>query len=39
MSYIYEFLDEHMVVCGAVIFGIVAIGSCIAVAAAMAGAL
>ncbi len=39
MSSIYNFLDNHMEICGAIIFGAIAIGVCIAVAAALAGAL
>lgn len=39
MSYIYEFFDNHMEISGAIVFGIVALAACIAVAAALNGAL
>ncbi len=39
MSVIYDFFDNHMEISGAIVFGIVAIGACVAVAAALAGAL
>ena len=39
MSHIYDFFDNHMEISGAIVFGIVAIGACIAMAAALSGAL
>ena len=39
MSYIYNFFDNHMEISGAIVFGIVAVGACVAMAAALAGAL
>ncbi len=39
MSAIYDFLDNHMEISAAVVFAIVAIGACVAVAAALAGVL
>ena len=39
MSFIYRFLDDHAEISGAIVFGMVAIGACVAVAAALAGAL
>lgn len=39
MSHIYDFFDNHMEVSGAVIFGILALAACVAVAAALAGAM
>lgn len=39
MSHIYDFFDNHMEVWGAVVFGIVAVAACIAVAAALSGAM
>ncbi len=39
MSYIYDFFDDHMEICAAVVFGIVAAGACVALAAALTGAL
>lgn len=39
MSYIYDFFDNHMEVSGAIVFGIVAIIACVALAAALNGAL
>lgn len=39
MTFLYDFFDDHMEVLGAVVFGVVAIGACVAMAAALAGAL
>ncbi len=39
MSHIYNFFDNHMELSGAIVFGIVAIGACVAIAAALTGAL
>lgn len=39
MSTIFRFFDDHMEVLGAVAFGVIAIGACMAVAGALAGAL
>jgi hypothetical protein len=39
MSHIYDFFDNHMEISGAIVFGIVAIGACVAMAAALSGAL
>jgi hypothetical protein len=39
MSHIYDFFDNHMEVWGAVVFGVVAVVACIAVAAALSGAM
>ena len=39
MSYIYDFFDNHMEISGAIVFGIVAVVACIAMAAAFSGAL
>lgn len=39
MSYIYKFFDDHMEISGAIVFGIVAIAACVAMAAALNGAL
>jgi len=39
MSHIYNFLDNHMEVSGAVVFGILALGACVALAAAINGVL
>ncbi len=39
MFYIYDFFDDHMEICGAIVFGIVAIAACIAIAAALTGAI
>jgi hypothetical protein len=39
MSSIYNFFDNHMEISAAIVFGIVAISACVAVAAALAGAL
>ena len=39
MSFIYRFLDDHAEISAAIVFGIVAIGACVAVAAALTGAL
>ncbi len=39
MSYIYNFFDNHMEISGAIVFGVVAVGACVAMAAALAGAL
>ncbi len=37
MSHIYDYFDNHMEVIGAVVFGVLAIGACIALAAALNG--
>jgi len=39
MSHIYNFFDNHMEVSGAIVFGIVTVAACVAMAAALAGAL
>lgn len=39
MSHIYNFFDNHMEISGAIVFGILAIGACVAMAAALNGAL
>ena len=39
MSHIYNFFDNHMEVSGAIVFGIVTVAACVAMAAAMAGVL
>lgn len=39
MSYIYDFFDNHMEISGAIVFGIVAIIACVALAAALNGVL
>lgn len=39
MSHIYDFFDNHMEVSGAVIFGILALAACVALAAALTGAM
>lgn len=39
MSHIYDFFDNHMEVSGAVIFGVLALIACVAVAAALNGLL
>ena len=39
VSYIYDFFDNHMELAGSIVFGIVAMGACVAIAAALAGAL
>jgi len=39
MSFFYDFFDEHMELLGAIVFGVVAIGACVALAASLAGAL
>ncbi len=39
MSHIYNFFDDHMEVSGAIVFGIVAVAACVAMPAALAGAL
>jgi hypothetical protein len=39
MSHIYNFFDNHMEAWGAVVFGIFAIIACVAMAAAINGAL
>ncbi len=39
MSYIYDFFDNHMEISGAIVFGIVAVAACIAMAAALSGAM
>lgn len=39
MSHIYDYLDNHMEVWGAVIFGVLAIVGCIALAVALIGAM
>jgi hypothetical protein len=37
MSHIYNFFDNHMEVSGAVIFGILGLAACVAIAAAING--
>jgi hypothetical protein len=37
MSHIYNFFDNHMEVSGAVIFGVVSVAACVAIAAAING--
>ena len=39
MSFFYDFFDEHMELLGAIVFGTVAIVACVALTAALAGAL
>jgi hypothetical protein len=39
MSHIYNFFDNHGEVWGAVVFGVLAIAACVAMAAALNGAL
>lgn len=39
MSHIYDYLDNHMEAWGAILFGVLAIGGCIALAAALNGAM
>jgi hypothetical protein len=39
MSHIYNFFDNHMEVSGAVIFGVLALVACVAMAAALNGAM
>lgn len=39
MSHIYKFFDNHMEVWGAVFFGLLTIGACFALAAALNGAM
>jgi len=39
MSHIYNFFDNHMELSGAIVFGLLAIGGCVAMAAALNGVL
>jgi len=39
MSHIYNFFDNHMEVWGAVVFGLLAIAACVAMAAALNGSM
>jgi hypothetical protein len=39
MSHLYDFLDNHMEAMGALFFGLVAIGMCVAIAAAFNGSM
>jgi hypothetical protein len=39
MSHIYNFFDNYGEVSGAVVFGVFTIGACVAVAAALTGAM
>lgn len=39
MSHIYDFFDNHMEVSGAVIFGILTVAACVAIAAAISGVM
>jgi hypothetical protein len=39
MSYIYDYFDNYMEVWAAVVFGVLAVGACIAVAAALNGVM
>jgi len=39
MSHIYDFFDNHMEVSGAIVFGLLTIGACVALAAALNGAM
>jgi hypothetical protein len=39
MSHIYDFFDNHMEAWGAVLFGLFVVAACVAVAAALNGAL
>lgn len=39
MSHIYNFLDNHGEISGAVVFGLLTIAACVAMAAALNGAM
>lgn len=39
MSHIYDFFDDRMEICGAVIFGVVTVVVCVAMGAALCGAM
>jgi hypothetical protein len=39
MSYLYEFFENHMEALGAMFFGLLTVGACIAVAIALNGSM
>ena len=39
MSFLYDFFDNHMEVVGALFFGLLTIGACIAIAVALSGSM
>jgi len=39
MSYLYDFLDDHMEAMGALFFGLFTVGACIAIAVALNGSM
>ena len=39
MSLLYDFFDNHMEVLGAVFFGLLTVGACIAIAVALNGSM
>jgi hypothetical protein len=39
MSYLYDFFDNHMEAWGALLFGLLTVGACIAIAVALNGSM
>lgn len=39
MSLLYDFFDKHMEVCGALLFGLLTLVACVAIAAALNGSM
>jgi hypothetical protein len=39
MSHLYDFFDHHMEACGALLFALLTVGACIAIAVALNGSM
>ena len=39
MSHLYDFFDSHMVAWGALLFGLLTVGACVAIAVAFSGSM
>ena len=39
MSYLYDFFDDHMEAVGALFFGLLTVGACVAIAVALNGSM
>ena len=39
MSHLYDFFDNHMEACGGLLFGVLTVAACVAIAAALNGCM
>jgi hypothetical protein len=39
MSHLYDFFDDHMEACGTLLFALLTVGACIAIAVALNGSM